>query len=143
MLGEKRNDTWIYEDKRMQRTSKIAQNSRFIPAKACGLQEDVILLWRRRRHHDDEIYRSHLRSTRQHTQVVVDKVVVVVLKFPNYGLLVKAIKKFPKSPFRPAGRVVTFDGQQICSAITALFTNMRTPKFKSRLHNCIFRCRQS
>ena len=27
--------------------------------------------------------------------------------------------------------------------ITALFTNMRTLKFKSRLHNCVFRCRQS
>ena len=28
----------------MQRTSKIALNSGFIPAKACGLQDDVILL---------------------------------------------------------------------------------------------------
>ena len=27
--------------------------------------------------------------------------------------------------------------------ITALFTNMRTLKFKSRLHNWVFRCRQS
>ena len=27
--------------------------------------------------------------------------------------------------------------------ITALFTNMRTLKFKSLLHNCVFRCRQS
>ena len=27
--------------------------------------------------------------------------------------------------------------------LTALFTNMRTLKFKSRLHNCVFRCRQS
>jgi len=27
--------------------------------------------------------------------------------------------------------------------ITALFTNMRTLKFKSRLNNCVFRCRQS
>ena len=35
----------------------------------------------------------------------------------NYGLLVKTIKKFPKSPFRPAGRVLTFDRHQICSAI--------------------------
>ena len=35
----------------------------------------------------------------------------------NYGLLVKTIKKFPKSPFRSAGRVLTFDKQQICSAI--------------------------
>ena len=26
---------------------------------------------------------------------------------------------------------------------TALFTNMRTLKFKSCLHNCVFRCRQS
>ena len=28
-------------------------------------------------------------------------------------------------------------------AFTALFTNMRTLKFKGRLHNCVFRCRQS
>ena len=27
--------------------------------------------------------------------------------------------------------------------VTALFTNMRTLKFKSCLHNCVFRCRQS
>ena len=27
--------------------------------------------------------------------------------------------------------------------ITVLFTNMRILKFKSRLHNCVFRCRQS
>ena len=26
---------------------------------------------------------------------------------------------------------------------TALFTNMRTLKFKSHLHNCVYRCRQS
>ena len=35
----------------------------------------------------------------------------------NYGLLVKTIKKFPKSPLLPAGRVLTFDRHQICSAI--------------------------
>ena len=29
------------------------------------------------------------------------------------------------------------------SRFTALFTNMRTLKFKSRIHNCVFRCRQS
>ena len=29
------------------------------------------------------------------------------------------------------------------SRVTALFTNMRTLKFKSRIHNCVFRCRQS
>ena len=29
------------------------------------------------------------------------------------------------------------------TSFTALFTNMRTLKFKSRLHNCVFRCRQS
>ena len=42
LLG--RNDTWIYKDKKMQRTSKIASNSGFIPAEACGLQDDVTLL---------------------------------------------------------------------------------------------------
>ena len=33
----------------------------------------------------------------------------------NYGLLVKTIKKFPKSPVQPAGRVLTFFKHQICS----------------------------
>ena len=35
----------------------------------------------------------------------------------NYGLFVKTIKKFPKPPFRPAGRVnvLAFDRHQICS----------------------------
>ena len=34
----------------------------------------------------------------------------------NYGLLVKTIKKFPKSPFRPAGRVLMhFWQNQICT----------------------------
>ena len=49
----------------MRRNSKIAQNSGFISAEACGLQDDVILLClaRRRRHQDDEIYWSRLRST--------------------------------------------------------------------------------
>ena len=27
--------------------------------------------------------------------------------------------------------------------LTTLFTNMRNLKFKSHLHNCVFRCRQS
>ena len=35
----------------------------------------------------------------------------------NYELLVKTIKKCPKSPFRPVGRLLTFDKHQICSAI--------------------------
>ena len=35
----------------------------------------------------------------------------------DHGLLVKTIKKFLKSPFRPAGRVLTFDKHQICGAI--------------------------
>ena len=76
LLGEKRNDTWIYEDKKMQRTSKIAQNSGFMPAEASGLHNDVILLClassttpRRlyfdftRRQHDDLISWLRLRST--------------------------------------------------------------------------------
>ena len=29
------------------------------------------------------------------------------------------------------------------ASFTPLFTNMRTLKFKRRLHNCVFRCRQS
>ena len=33
----------------------------------------------------------------------------------NYGLSVKTIKKFPKSPIRPAGLVVTFVKHQTCS----------------------------
>ena len=40
--------------------------------------------------------------------------------------------------------VVKFALQCGCRvSFTALFTNMRTLKFKSRLHNCVFRCRQS
>ena len=31
----------------------------------------------------------------------------------------------------------------VATLSTALFRNMRTLKFKSRLHNCVFRCRQS
>ena len=38
----------------------------------------------------------------------------------NYGLLVKTRKKFAKPPFRPAGRVLTFDRHQICSAINGV-----------------------
>ena len=33
----------------------------------------------------------------------------------NNGLLVRTIKKFPKSPIRPAGRVLTVVKHQICS----------------------------
>ena len=36
LLGEKRKDTWIYEDKKMQRTlKKSPENRGFIPAEAC------------------------------------------------------------------------------------------------------------
>ena len=31
----------------------------------------------------------------------------------------------------------------VCYLLTALFINMRTLKRKSRLHNCVFHCRQS
>ena len=34
----------------------------------------------------------------------------------------KTIKKIPKITFRPAGRVLTFDRRQICSAIELSFT---------------------
>ena len=37
----------------------------------------------------------------------------------------------------------SFDTHSVILVITALFTNMRTLKFKSRLRNCVFRCRQS
>ena len=33
--------------------------------------------------------------------------------------------------------------QTLVTEVTALFTNMRTLKFKSRLHNCVFHCRES
>ena len=39
----------------------------------------LYFVWRRRRHHDDEICAVHCNSL----LVVVDKVIVVVLKFPN------------------------------------------------------------
>ena len=32
-------------------------------------------------------------------------------------------------------------GEANIGSLTALFTNMRTLEFKSRLHNCVFRCR--
>ena len=31
----------------------------------------------------------------------------------------------------------------VCYLLTTLFTNMRTLKLKSCLHNCVFHCRQS
>ena len=31
----------------------------------------------------------------------------------------------------------------VCYLLIALFINMRTLKLKSRLHNCVFHCRQS
>ena len=49
------------------------------------------------------------------------KLLLCDLQGNNYGLLVKKITKFPKSPFRPAGRVFTFDKQQICSSICQVF----------------------
>ena len=39
-----RNDSLIYEDKKIKRISKLAKKRGFIPAEACGLQEDEILL---------------------------------------------------------------------------------------------------
>ena len=35
------------------------------------------------------------------------------------------------------------DDTKLFVSFTALFTNMRTLKFKSRLHNCVFRCRHT
>ena len=31
----------------------------------------------------------------------------------------------------------------VCHLLTALFINMQTLKLKSRVHNCVFHCRQS
>ena len=48
---------------------------------------------------------------------------------------------------KPITEKVVYDDVYLASfgrkVITALFTNMRTLKLKSRLHNCVFRCRQS
>ena len=35
------------------------------------------------------------------------------------------------------------NSEEFSDLFTALFTNTRTLKFKNRLHNCVFRCRQS
>ena len=45
----------------------------------------------------------------------------------NYELLVKTIKKkkFPKSPFRPAGQILTFDKHEICSVYISLYVGVR------------------
>ena len=43
----------------------------------------------------------------------------------------------------PASRVSLIFHSFYCFILTALFTNMRTLKFKSHLHNCVFRCHQS
>ena len=68
----------------MQRTSKIAENSEFIPAEACGLQDDVILLClassttpRRR-----NLLVALAQYTLTHFRSSSTKSCVVVLKFP-------------------------------------------------------------
>ena len=81
LLGEKKSDTWIYENKGMQRTSKIALNSEFKPAEACGLQDDVILVCLASS--TTPRPRNLLVALAQYTLTHVDKAVVVVLKFPN------------------------------------------------------------
>ena len=50
----------------------------------------------------------------------------------NYGLLMKTIKKIPKIIFRPAGRVLTFDRHQICSAINRVTIYASTCDGKTR-----------
>ena len=57
----------------------------------------------------------------------------------NDRLLLKTIKKFPKSPFRPAGQVVTFDKHQICSAIT-IFASTCVGFISLYLENCLWFC---
>ena len=48
----------------------------------------------------------------------------------NYGLLVKTIKKFPKSPIRPAGRVLTFDKNQIRMQAVGVWRNINRVTLK-------------
>ena len=38
----------------------------------------------------------------------------------NYGLLIKTLKKIPKITFRPAGRVLTFDGTKFAVRLIEL-----------------------
>ena len=54
---------------------------------------------------------------------------------------VQHLKEVLKQP-KPNGEPAAMDPLDDLN-ITALFTNIRTLKFKSRLHNWVFRCRQS
>ena len=46
----------------------------------------------------------------------------------NYGLLLKTIKKFPKSPFWPAGRVLSSDKHKlICSSSCQVYGEAAWP----------------
>ena len=57
LLGEKKNDTWIYENKEMQRTSKALKTvDLYLPKLVDCRTTRFYFVWRRRRHHDDEIY---------------------------------------------------------------------------------------
>ena len=74
MLGEKRKDTWIYEDKKYKVLEKSLKNKElYLP-----------------KHHDTTTTKFANRACAVHgisLPVVVDRVVVVVLKFPNKELL--------------------------------------------------------
>ena len=84
LLGEKGKDIWIYEDKKMQRTLKNSLKNRgFIPVEACeaGRRDWTVFGV------VDETTTTKFasRACAVHCislPVVVDKVVLVVLKFP-------------------------------------------------------------
>ena len=85
MLEEKRKDTWIYEDKKMQRTSKIALKQWIYTCRSLWIagRRDSTLFGVV---DDTTTTKFTGRACAVHCNslpVVVDKVVVVVLKFPN------------------------------------------------------------
>ena len=84
LLGEKRKDTWFYEDKKMQRTSKFALKQWIYTCEACAFQDDVILICSAS---STTLQRRNLLAALLHCTVslplVPDKVVVMVFKFPS------------------------------------------------------------
>ena len=79
-----------------------------------------------------EEYRLLYRGLR-YIEVRYIKVPLVALRWNDF-LAVLGIS-------RNTEKIVTLT--TVCYLLTALFINVRTLKLKSRLHNCVFHCRQS
>ena len=120
--------TWIYQDKKMQ---KSLRNSGFIPAKVCGLQNDMILL----------CLASSTTPRRRNCRVhcISLPVVVVVLKFPNVAGSITMTKDFLISH----GRLAFFAQPQRLSRfylhlLVGLHGNTDTTSRKSAIEKNMF-----